>query len=99
MAMRNTIITLADLRAKREEILDAAATRGASRVRVLDSVARADARANSDVDFLVEFEPGRNVADLSELMLNLEEILDRAVHVIDANSSARGRNMRDAVPL
>jgi predicted nucleotidyltransferase len=83
MARSNRIITLADLRSKRQEILQAATRRGASRVRVFGSVARADARANSDVDFLVEFESGRDVADLSDLTLDLQEILDRDVHVID----------------
>lgn len=36
------------------------------------------ARANSDVDFLVEMEPGRTALDLSELILDLQETLGSA---------------------
>jgi predicted nucleotidyltransferase len=86
MTTSNNVITLADVLAKRDEILRVAAERGARRIRIFGSVARDDARATSDVDFLVEFEPGRDVADLSELTLDLEEILDRDVHVVDVAS-------------
>src|SRR5215213_2454779 len=41
---------LADLRRRREEILAAAAARGAHRIRVFGSVARGEASASSDVD-------------------------------------------------
>jgi predicted nucleotidyltransferase len=49
------------LREKREEILRIAAKHGAYNVRVFGSVARGEARADSDVDFLVEIEAGRNL--------------------------------------
>ena len=59
------------------------------------SVARGQARPDSDVDFLVEMEAGRTVLDLSELILDLEEALDREVDelaVSDYDILAR-RNM------
>lgn len=48
------------LREKREEILKIAAKHGAYNVRIFGSVARGEATADSDVDFLVEIEQGRN---------------------------------------
>jgi predicted nucleotidyltransferase len=101
MTTSNNVITLADLRAKRAEILQAAARHGAKRVRVFGSVARADARANSDIDFLVELEPGRDVADLSEFTLDLEEILERDVHVVDTRPPfpLRDEIEQQAIPL
>ena len=45
------------LRAKRAEILRLAAKHGAYNVRVFGSRARGEARPDSDVDLLVEFEP------------------------------------------
>jgi len=76
-------LTLAALRARREELLRIAAARGARNVRVFGSVARGEARADSDVDFLVEMEPGRTVLDLSELILDLQEALDQEVDVVE----------------
>lgn len=101
MTTSNKVITLASVRAKRDEILRAAAERGAYRVRVFGSVAREEARANGDVDFLVEFEQGRDVADLSDLTLDLEEILGRDVHLLDTRPPFRLHEEieRDAVPL
>ena len=76
-------ITLDDLRARREEILRIAAARGAYNVRVFGSVARGEAGPESDVDFLVDLEPGHTLFDLSELILDLEEALGRKVDVLE----------------
>ena len=43
---------------KRQEILETASRRGAYNVRVFGSVARGEGRPTSDVDFLVDLEPG-----------------------------------------
>jgi len=51
------------LKEKRPEILQIAARHGARNVRVFGSVVRGDAREDSDVDFLVDLEPGRSVLD------------------------------------
>ena len=93
--------TKEDLRAKRKEILQIAASHGASNVRVFGSVARGSARPDSDVDFLVEFDPGRTVLDLSGLILDLEESVGRKVDVVEIcqRSAAADRILREAVPL
>ena len=67
---------------KRQAILRAAAERGARRIRVFGSVARGEADANSDVDFLVDMEPGRSGFDLSGLLADLQDILGRRVDVV-----------------
>ena len=48
----------------RREILDLAARHGASNVRVFGSVARGDDRPDSDIDLLVDVEPGRTLLDV-----------------------------------
>ena len=95
--------TLASLRARREELLRIAAAHGAHNVRVFGSVARGQARPDSDIDFLVEFEPDRTVLDLSGLILDLEEALGRRVDVVElrhpASPAAAARIQQEAVPL
>ena len=49
---------------KREAIHRIATTYGARNVRVFGSVARGEADERSDVDFLVDMEPGRSLLDL-----------------------------------
>ncbi|MBI4492248.1 MAG: nucleotidyltransferase domain-containing protein [Chloroflexi bacterium] len=94
-------MTLQDLRARRRDIERAAALRGAYNIRVFGSVARGEARPDSDIDFLVEMEPGRTVLDLSELILDLEEMLACEVDVVEIrHPSAIGEQIRaQAVPL
>ena len=66
----------------RVEILAAAARHGATNVRVFGSVARGDADAASDVDFLVDFEPGRSLLDLASLLVELEDLLGLPVDIV-----------------
>lgn len=96
-----TAPTLAELRARREEIVEIAARRGAANIRVFGSVARGEAGPDSDVDFLVELQPGRTLFDLSGLILDLEEALGRKVHVVEIPepSPVAKRIQREALPL
>ena len=70
------------LRLKREDILGLAAMYGARDVRLFGSVARQDAGPKSDVDFLVDMEPGRSFLDLVAFLQELEELLGCKVDVI-----------------
>jgi predicted nucleotidyltransferase len=63
------------LRVKREEILQIAAEHGARTVRVFGSVARGEADTASDLDLLVEMEPGRSLLDLGGLLMELQDLL------------------------
>ncbi len=81
--------TLDDLRMRRDEILRIAADHGARNVYVFGSVARGRSRPDSDVDCLVELDSDRTVLDLSDLILDLEDALERPVDVVEMNRSIR----------
>lgn len=67
------------LQKKRQEILRIAAQHGAHNVRIFGSVARGEARWDSDIDFLVEL-PGRSLLDRIAL-IQLEDLLGKKVDV------------------
>ncbi len=71
---------------KRDAILQIAARYGASNVRVFGSVARGEARPDSDVDFLVDFKPDYRLFDLIGLKYDLEALLDRKVDIVSSES-------------
>ncbi|BBD63514.1 hypothetical protein NIES2109_63890 (plasmid) [Nostoc sp. HK-01] len=90
------------LKAYREEILRIAAKYGAYNVRVFGSVARGEARPDSDVDFLVELEPQRTLLDQIALMQSLEELLGRKVDVTETETLhelIKDKVLREAVVL
>lgn len=90
------------LKEKREEILRIAARHGASNVRIFGSVARGEADEASDIDFLVELEPGRSLLDHAALSVELEEFLGRNVDVVCDSAIywlLRRRIKKEAVPL
>jgi predicted nucleotidyltransferase len=64
------------LQNKRDEILRIAAKHGACNVRVFGSVARGQADSQSDIDLLVEMEPGRSLLDLGNTVIVIEHNLD-----------------------
>ena len=73
-------------KAKREEILRVAAKHGARNVRLFGSAARGEASDASDLDFLVEMEPGRSLLDLVALRNDLMDLLGREVDVVTEDS-------------
>ena len=90
------------LREKREEILRLCVAYGARKLRVFGSVARGESDARSDVDFLVEMEPGRSLFDLGGLQYELERLLGRPVDVVTERGlkpRIRDRVLQEAVPL
>lgn len=90
------------LEARREDILRLAAHHGARNVRVFGSVARGESSPESDVDLLVEMEPGRSMLDLVAFWQDLEELLACKVDVLtDGGLSPylRERIYAEAVPL
>ncbi|MCS7007877.1 MAG: nucleotidyltransferase family protein [Gaiellaceae bacterium] len=94
--------TLAQLRSRRDEILEAASARGAVNVRVFGSVVRGEAGGRSDVDFLVDMEPGRSLFDLGGLLMDLTELLGHEVDVVTEKGlreRVRARVLAEAQPL
>ena len=90
------------LKLKREEILQLAAKHGAHKVRIFGSVARGEADASSDIDFLVEMEPDRSLFDLGGLLMDLQELLGCKVDVVTEKGlrqRIRERVLSEAVPL
>ena len=90
------------LQAKRSDILATASKYGAYNVRVFGSVARGEADTESDIDLLVEIEPGRTLFDLESLLLDLQFLLGKEVDVVTEKGlrgQVRERVLKEAVPL
>jgi predicted nucleotidyltransferase len=91
-----------ELKARREAILAIAERYGARDLRVFGSVVRDQADAASDIDFLVELEPGRTLFDLGGLLMDLQEHLHCKVDVMTPamlKPRVRERVLREAMPL
>ena len=65
-----------------DELKSLAARFGARNVRVFGSRAKGDARPDSDLDLLIELEPGRDLFDLVDLKQALEERVGGSVDVV-----------------
>jgi predicted nucleotidyltransferase len=87
---------------KREHILRIASKHGARNVRIFGSLARGDAGPDSDVDLLVDLDPGRSLLDLGGLLMDLQDLLGCPVDVVtEAGLRPRIRQivLEEAVPL
>jgi predicted nucleotidyltransferase len=90
------------IKERREEILRIAARYGARNVRVFGSVIRGEARPDSDVDFLVDMDPGRTLLDMGGLLMDLRDVLGREVDVATEHglkARIRDRIIKEALPL
>ena len=86
----------------RDEILRIAQRHGARNLRVFGSIARGSADAQSDIDFLVDLEPGRSLLDLGGLLMELQELLGLRVDVVTERGlrkRIRDTVLREAIPL
>lgn len=90
------------LEEKRDDILCIAAKHGARHVRVFGSVAGGEAESESDVDFLVKMDPDRSLIDLSSLVMDLKDLLERKVDVVSEDGIywlLRRKILKEAKPL
>lgn len=98
----NFLPSLETLQERRSELLRLAAAHGATNVRVFGSVARGEATADSDIDFLVAFQDGTSIWDVIGLWQELSELLGCEVSVV-TESTLEGRFrenvLKDAVLL
>lgn len=96
------MITRDDIFHRREEIIALARRHRASNVRLFGSVARGDARATSDVDLIVHFEPGASLLDHGGLVMDLRELLGVDIDIVDDEGMRerfRQSVMKDAVAV
>jgi uncharacterized protein len=90
------------IRTKRDEIQRIAAKHGARNLRLFGSVARGDAQAESDVDFLIDAGPVTSSWFPAGLILDLQDLLGKRVEVVTERGLdplIRDRVLREAVPL
>ena len=90
------------IREQREAIVRIAARHGATEVRLIGSVARGEARPDSDVDLLVTWSEDTSLLDQAALMLELESLLGRKVDIASdswVKPSIRESVYRDAIAL
>ncbi|NUM53185.1 MAG: nucleotidyltransferase family protein [Candidatus Hydrogenedentes bacterium] len=88
--------------AQRDTILRVTARYGARNVRVFGSVVSGKATPESDIDILVDMEPGRSLVDLIAIEQDLEDELRVHVDVLTAAGLSpymRGQVLREAVVL
>lgn len=82
--------TLAAVRRHRAAIDAVLAAHGASNTRVVGSVARGDARSDSDVDLLIDVPRGTGLVTVGRIEDELNELLPWTVDVV-TSGAARGR--------
>jgi predicted nucleotidyltransferase len=90
------------LRDRRDAILEIAARFGARNVRVFGSFARGTDDVGSDVDLLVDMEPGRSLLDMGGMLVEIQNLLGREVDVVTERGlkvRIRDRVLAEAVPL
>jgi predicted nucleotidyltransferase len=87
---------------KRDEIQRIATKHGARNIRVFGSVARGEARNDSDIDFLVDTGPVTSSWFPAGLVLDLEDVLGCKVEVVTEKGLSpflKERVLQEAVPL
>jgi uncharacterized protein len=90
------------LRQKRDDIKHIAARHGAYNIRVFGSIARGDARPESDIDFLIDAGPATSSWFPAGLILDLEDLLGRRVEVVTEKAldpDLRDHMLREAIHL
>jgi len=90
------------LRQRRSEILRIARAHGARNVRVFGWVTRGEEGPDSDLDFLIDLEPRRNLLDLGHLVMDLQDLLGRKVDVVEPEGLhwyIRDKVLKEAVAL
>ena len=68
----------------RDEVLALARAHKARNVRVFGSVVRGEDAVGSDIDLLVDLEPGADLLDLASLDIELEDLLGHPVDIVPA---------------
>jgi predicted nucleotidyltransferase len=96
LAEPRRLLTLDEVRSRREDILAAAGRHGVRDVRVFGSVARGDATSDSDLDLLVEIAPGRSLLDLAGFAVEVQDLLGIFTQVVTLTVCASGSGRRSS---
>ncbi|MCX5895652.1 MAG: nucleotidyltransferase family protein [Proteobacteria bacterium] len=85
--MKNMIRTKHDIMSVLHQKRDHLRALGIKRIGLFGSFARGEQRLDSDIDLLVEFEPGRKTFDaFMELSFFLEEVLNHRIELVTVES-------------
>ena len=88
--------------ANKAAILKLSQKHGIKNIRLFGSMARDEITVESDVDFLVDLEKGRDLFDLGELLMDLQELLNRKVDLVTETSlhpKISAQILKEAQPL
>jgi hypothetical protein len=87
---------------RREQILRIASESGGRNVRIFGSRARGEVGPESDIDVLIDLEPGRSLLDIVAIQQDLEDLLGCRAHVVTESAIShhfRDRALKEAVAL
>ena len=90
------------LQTQRQEILRIAQIYGAKNLRIFGSAARGEDDDKSDLDLLLDLEPGRSLFDLGGLVIDLQELLGCSVDIVTEKGlkqRIRDRVLQEAIEL
>lgn len=93
---------LARIQQHKKNILAIARQHGLVRLRIFGSVLRGEETPQSDIDLLVDLEPGRTMLDLGGALIKLQELLGRKVDIVTERGLhwyLKEKIMQEAVPL
>jgi predicted nucleotidyltransferase len=96
------MVSVADVRVRRDEILRIAARHGARDLRLFGSLVHGQTRPTSDLDLLVRLDDDRSLLDHVALIQDLEDALGCRVDVVNERAlhrAIRDRVLAEAVPL
>jgi len=87
---------------QKKNILAIARQHGLVRLRLFGSVVRGEETPQSDIDLLVDLEPGRSMFDLGGALIQLQELLRRKVDIVTEGGLhwyLKEKIMQEAMPL
>lgn len=90
------------LRRRRARVLEVARARGVRKVRAFGSLARDQEHPGSDIDLLIELEPGRTLLDLAAFRREVQTILGVPIDVATPDmlkERIRAEVLSEALPL
>jgi predicted nucleotidyltransferase len=96
------MVTMADMKTRRDEILRVVAAHGGHDLRVFGSVARGDVTEGSDIDLLVRLNSDCSLIDHIALKHDLEDLLGQKVDLVTEDALhrlVRDRILKEAVAI